>query len=404
MARRRAVVFSVAALAVLFGGPAALLAFRNAQLAREYEDQLRLARTEGLATTGEEFAKLIPTAEPAENAAPNYAKLRGVIRSLPDVRSLDLRLTYQPSELTLEEATQLLATRQPVLDLGEQAVKLPKCWFNRDWSLGAAVLMPEFADMKSLARLFALRGSVAAYRGDAMAALKNIEHLRAVGSHARMEGTAIARLVGESIDQIAMQSLASWAHMHRDQPAYREALARVIENLPRPDLKMETRGNLFEALSIIELCSTPEGLTALGLKKADLPGIERYASLLVNKGEARIRIVKAFRDQRAAIDLPPGQRAAKLQAASSELRAAMMAFPTANMVFFRLTDDSQIGYLDRREPMWEANLQRWRGLIRALEGPQPPAKIKVDDLLSPFDGKPLQYRFDGKQYEVDRKR
>lgn len=76
----------------------------------------------------------------------------------------------------------------------------------------------------------------------------------------------------------------------------------------------------------------------------------------------------------------------------------MMAFPTASMMLFMLVDDPK--NLGQRELNWEANLQRWRGLVRALEGPRPPVKIKVDDLLSPFDGKPLEYRFDGKQMKL----
>lgn len=397
MARRRITLLVFGTLAVVIGGPAAMVAYRNVQIAREYEDELRLARKEGLATNSEEFASLIPTADPSDNAAPHYAKLKGLAGSLSDLRSLEQRLTYQPSTVAIEAAERTISGSQTALDIAEEATKLPKCWFDRDWSLGAAVLMPELSEMRTLARLLALRGAIATYRGDAVAALADIDRIRRIAAHARSDRTAIALLSGDAMEQIAMNCLAGWAHMHRDQPAYRKALARLIDELPRPDPKLETRGNLFEALSIIELCSTPEGQTALGLKKEDLPGIERYAALLVNRAEARVRIVRAFRNQRAALDLPPGQRYAKLEAAATDLRTAMMAFPTAYKVFFLLMDDTQSELLDHRETRWEANRQRWRGLVRALEAPRPPAKIKVDDLLSPFDGKPLEYGLKGQQ-------
>jgi len=400
MANRRTTLIALGALVVLVGGPAAMVAYRNIQIAREYEGELRLARSEGLATNSEDFASLIPTADPSDNAAPHYAKLRGLAGSLSDLRSLEQRLTYQPTASALEEAERVVSSSQTALDIAEEATKLPKCWFDRDWSLGAAVLMPELSEMRTLARLLALRGAIAAYRGDAAAALADIARIRTVAAHARSDRTAIALLSGDAMEQIAMNSLAGWAHMHRDQPAYRKALARLIEDLPRPDPKLETRGNLFEALSIIELCSTPEGQAALGLKKEDLPGIERYAALLVNRAEARVKIVRAFRTQRAALDLPPGKRYAKLEAAATELRTAMMAFPTAHKVFFLLMDDTQSKLLDHRETRWEANRQRWRGLVRALEGSQAQAKIKVDDLLSPFDGKPLEYLLKGRQMRL----
>lgn len=397
MAKRNRALWVIGGLvALMVASPLILRAYRSAQAAREYAKELELARSEGLPTTGEEFAKLMPEVDPVENAAPLYAKLRGLGGSGADFQSLAAKLTYQAAADVVEEAERRIRGHQAELKIAEDATHLPKCRFDRDWSLGAAVLMPEISEMRSLARLLALRGSLFAHRGDVRSALADIERIRKIADHTRMEVTAIGMLAAESVDQTALTSLAGWGHVHRDQPAYRKALARIIEEWPRPDVKAETRGGLFETLSIIDLCATAEGRAALGLKKEDLPGIERYSALLFDKGEARVTIVRAYRARRAALDLPPGKRHATLEEAALDVQGAMMAFPTANRVFFMLTG-SQSEFLDQRELIWEANLVRWRGLARALEPPRPPAKIKVDDLLSPFDGTPLDYRFDGKQ-------
>lgn len=50
---------------------------------------------------------------------------------------------------------------------------------------------------------------------------------------------------------------------------------------------------------------------------------------------------------------------------------------------------------------WEGSKLQYRAIARALESPQPPATIKTDDLLSPYDGTPVKYRLEDGQMVVE---
>jgi hypothetical protein len=50
--------------------------------------------------------------------------------------------------------------------------------------------------------------------------------------------------------------------------------------------------------------------------------------------------------------------------------------------------------------LWIAREQTYEALIRALTEKSIPKTIRTSDLKSPFDGKPISYRFDGRQIVI----
>lgn len=368
-----------------------------------FQAQLRLAREEGLSTTWQEFAATIPTAAPSENAAPLYRTLRQIKRNRTDKRDLnaiDLQLIFHPGATTRSDAATLLAAYRDELGVADKAVLLPKCWFDRDWSQGLAVLMPEFADMKQVARAVALRGSLAADRGNVDAAIADARRVFAIARHAGQETTQISHLVGEAIYLIGVRDLAFWSLVHRDRPAYREALEKALDDIPQPDVRVENRSDLFCVLSVIDLCATPEGRKELGLREEDIGAGEKIFPLLISRSQARIRIVKAERSYWAALSRPRAERASLISDARMDLNMALLAFPTAATVYSALNSGADDGATDR-EAAWQARKLQYVALLRALRDPKTtPRKIKTSDLLSPFDGKPLTYTFDGAQIVI----
>ncbi len=391
-------MIGIGALVLAIGIPVAVTKYHAWQDEAAYQEQLRLARQEGLPTNAAEYAAIIRPAEPAENAALIYRRLAGTMRGYPDFSKLDLALTFHATPQTRSEAKQALVKYKSALDLADQAVVLPRCWFDRNWAMGAAVLFHEFADMKAVAKLLALRGSVAANEGRSEDAIAEAKRIFTISKHLREEPHEIARLVSESVSVIAKRSLAGWAYTHRDQPEYRLALVKSMDELPKPSLKEEHRNLLVDALSMIELCSTREGREELGLKEDDLPhGAEMIFPLLLSQSKARAEIVRAARASWAALELPPSKRKEAFETATHDLYTAMLAFPTALSIYEQLSSGNLFSRTVNRELNWEAGRQQYLALARALEGPKPPASIKTNDLLSPFDGKPISYKFDGKQ-------
>lgn len=371
-----------------------------------YQEQLRFARAEGQPTEGSEYVAYIRTAKPEENAAPLYARYAASVLSergprAPDFDALDNALTFDPSAQNLDAARRELVAYRSQLELIDQATRLPRCWFDRDW-VGMATLFPEYARMKSAARVAALRGSVAAHEGRVSEAIADVRRVFAIATHAGEEPHMIARLVQEAIYGIGLKHLAAWAFVHRDRPEYAKALQAAVDAFPKPQPKEEHRGDLYDVLSMIELCSTPEGRSDLGLKEDDLPqGPERFFSLLLSKSKARIRIVSAARAKYAALDLPVAERSAAIAAATDEMGRALLAFPTAARILDLLSSGGAAFAQADRQEYWTAKRQMDIALARALQGPAIPKTMDTQDLKSPFDGKPLTYRFDGKQITIE---
>ena len=60
----------------------------------------------------------------------------------------------------------------------------------------------------------------------------------------------------------------------------------------------------------------------------------------------------------------------------------------------------QEGMAAYRASVFEAGRQTYVALARALNTHPIPTTIRTDDLLSPFDGKPLSYKYNGKEIVI----
>lgn len=390
--------WTVAGLAVVgltYGG----WKLRQSRSSGNFENELRLARAEGLPTHPAEFAAQIRPATPDENAAPIYRALSSQLRYSPELGELLDRVTFSKDEEGLAAARRLLSEKAGALEAIDRAVQKPRCFFDRDWSKGAAVLFPEFAPMKAAARLLLLRGSVAIRERRIDDGLAEIPRCRRLASHASDEPHAISRLVGEAIERMANRALAGWSFANRDVAQFANELERGTKEMPRPDLKAEFSGELCNVLSLIDLSQTEEGRKELGVKPEDLTPLDNLFPRLLDQNEARVKIVRAMRDHWAALDLPKSERIAKCQAADQELFRALLAFPVAGRIYTMLSAGGDEPPPDRMD-LWEKSQLVETALYRALKGPEIVKMIRTDDLRSPFDGKPLTYAFDGRQIVI----
>jgi hypothetical protein len=364
-----------------------------------FQEQLRLARQEGIPTTAAEYAAHVPTATPAENAGPFYRQLKTILHKesgrKTDLTAVDQDVIFHPTAKSRAAAESVLANHHEAIVIVTKAVQLPKCWFDRKWSDGPGVPLPEYADMKEAAKLLAIRGSLAAGRGDSAAALADARRIFVIAGHAGSEPHAISRLIRDGAYHVGMRDVAYWAFMHPDQPAYREALKKALDEMPRPNLREEHLDHLYTILWLMENSTTPQGRAKIGLREEDMGAAEKVLPVLLSRSKARAQVVKAERDYWAALIAPQKDRRALIEQATSDLYKAMLAYPTAASVYEALSagEDGTI----EREPEWEARKLEYEAFLRALDGKGIARSIRTADLRSPFDGKPLSYRYDGKQ-------
>lgn len=369
----------------------------SAEDERALQEQIRLARAEGLPTNWREYAATIKTAAPAENAASLYRQLRGKFAKGDPVQ-LNAELLFQPGGKSRPAAGAFLEKNKEALDLVDKATGLPRCWFDRDWSQASAVLLPEYGYMKGAARIVSVRASFKACQGDPNSALGDVERLFAMARHVREEPSIISHVTGMAIYSMGLRDLAYWTFLFRDEPRYRLALGRAIDDMPRPDLKAETSDNLFMVLDLVDSSLTPAGRRHLGVREDDVPAFAKLVPRFANQARARAAVVEAERDYRLAMGYKTAQRKTRADSAREKLDSALQSFPVAASLYEALfgTEDPAVV----RMQMFESSRLEWIAVWRALKNPSIPRSIKTSDLLSPFDGKPLTYSFDGKQIVV----
>ena len=65
--------------------------------------------------------------------------------------------------------------------------------------------------MRTASKLVALRGSLAASRGDVKSALEDSRKMFVIANHTAMEGTAIGLMIREGLQREGIRQLGYWA-------------------------------------------------------------------------------------------------------------------------------------------------------------------------------------------------
>ncbi len=393
--------FGVVAFLVVIAGIAKYVGDRREAAFNEtaLNKELSLARAEGLPTTWQEYAATIKPAKPDENAAGLYRQFGKLKVKLTDeTTKLDATLMLRPSQTVRESVRKVLDQNKPALDLADQAARLPRCWFNRDWTKGFAVLFPELAQMKAASKLELMRADLAASEGRPEDAIRDLNRARQIGQHASEEGNMIDVLVDVGIWGNCIHHLAIWQIQNPRVAAYRRLSAELIKAFPKVDMKVMNRDKLLMMKDLIESSQTKKGLEELGVKPENTSKLEPYAKLLINQPRAKVQVIKAARKSWESYSLSGSERTTQNESANEELLQGMAAFPTAASVYEALVQDD--GKADVLDLALEAQRRCYVALLRAISLEKVPKELRTDDLLSPIDQKPIDYKFDGKQIVI----
>lgn len=355
----------------------------------EFQEQLRLARLEGLPTTVAEFEATLPKIKPEENAAPIYRQLMKLKPSWDkDPAMRDLKLDCSPDTKSADrEALERLGSALEIIDA---ATARRYCLYDRDWGLGICILQPELSHMKTGAKALFIRARFSATVGNHGAAVKDAEAMLKIGDHVRYQHDMIAYLVAEAIEVIGMRALAELALQYPAERIYRQALERAFRKWIVFPVKPALRYSLVEVFATIDVCSTKEKREAVGIKETDDLGLGELFSKIQSPTQARANIVKAMRHRWAALDAPAPEQQDLFRSAHHDLFKALITFPIAAKLYESL-GGGDISVIDPRT--FEVRRLAFKALLRALEHPTIPKTIKTDDLVSPYDQKPVKYSY-----------
>jgi hypothetical protein len=176
-------------------------------------DHDALARARSLrAEAAELIAASTPPAPAADDdAAPLYQRASAAIEADKAVSGEKSPLADPlTADVAAENVSEILARHAATLQLVRRAADKPGCRFIRDWSRPSPdMLLPEFSSMRKGGKLLALDARREAASGKMAAALRDVVRIHRLGMHAASEPVLIAGLVGQAIDQTAIETLAA---------------------------------------------------------------------------------------------------------------------------------------------------------------------------------------------------
>lgn len=201
------------------------------------EQEMRYMRWEGIpmAPAGMDT----PRVPPEENAAPLY---QAISRELDDQRltaeETDLLsgrlLVAGPSAADIEAGRRALARRGALMALVHKAAASPGCRFQRDWSLGPSILLPEYAVMRRVAQLLKAEAAIQSAEGRTSEAAATLALLFNVADHASSDPILLGLLTDHAVRMVGLEGLEDLLRSHPDAATARFVRA-ALANGPRPN-------------------------------------------------------------------------------------------------------------------------------------------------------------------------
>ncbi len=247
----------VALVGVLIVGPCLLCGIGVTLMRHSFDTvgntlpaELAAAREAGLTTEPEDLKKLlaIPT---DQNAAPEYARAFRMLQTLKPPRTWDRSyLEIARKTLPAKEQGELedyLLTAAPTIRQIEKAAAMPAVDWKRDWTLGAALTLPEEARLKDSARLLCAEAQRQARDGHMAESFRLLGAAARTAPHASSDRTLIGFLVACSIDMMVTANLATILDLRHDEPTLAQA-TKFLSGLP----PLPTVSDAFDAEMVLQ--------------------------------------------------------------------------------------------------------------------------------------------------------
>jgi hypothetical protein len=234
-------------LVVVVGGVVAYKWYDVPRVAATLPEVAQEYRERGLPWEASDLEPDPPVAE-HENAAP---LIRAAIEKFDYGRAKKeaselIELVRSSNPRNLDEVDQRIKPYEPALALAEQASERPRCWFHRDWDLGAHLLLPEYAHMQEMIRLFAVKAEAAAQRGRGTEAVRYLRAGLNLAKHAGSEPTMLAALVQTAGETTMMRSSEHvMASFRGDMSTLQEVRMALKPDERRVDIRRAFRGEMF---------------------------------------------------------------------------------------------------------------------------------------------------------------
>jgi hypothetical protein len=293
-----------------------------------------------------------------------------------------------------------------------QATDRPQCAFRRDWSQGPAMKFPEFATLRSAARLLRVESILLALDGRYAEAVENQARGFRIAAHIAPDGTLIACLVAVACEAITLAGLEDILYLAGPKAEVAERVRSVIAtDRPGYSLNRALKGEVLlqaETMRILRqhtylvldgLTGHPTHMDRATRKQAEAvawsPVGRKFWRLLTDAGEADL--LRRMRRMLAIIQRPYPARRSLIQAWDADLESRSGGAVGVFAALF-LPSYSQMEVKIRQIRAAELTLMIGAAVLafRDRRGQWPDQLEEVDFSLprDPFDNRSLTLRRD----------
>jgi hypothetical protein len=234
------------------------------QLADELPAALAEAKAAGVPLEPEDLHLDVPD---EDNAAPGYrlaiAKLK-VIGSTTQMQKDLEKAAYSRQSYDRMTADRAVSSLKLAVASAISATKKPRLSFERNWREGGWMMLPEYAPIKTLAKLMLAEARYADSKGDVGRALELAGAVDQMPGHLQQEPILISYLVGLAIEMISNRTYEILLSSHVGNPAIlQKILTQIDKRPPVPQFRNALGGEVLMSRFTLHKLKSFSELTAL---------------------------------------------------------------------------------------------------------------------------------------------
>lgn len=291
--------------------------------------------------------------------------------------------------------------------LVHQAAQKPECNFNRDYSQGYNLLLPEYAAMRSGLRVLTNESALLLYDGKPLDAIRNETLGFAMAKHAQTDPILIGKLVSVALNAITLHFMERVLYTAGEQPGVAQAVENAIAgNWQTVSMADAMRGEIV--VGEVTFAQMDKGtLRDEDLKPGEKPDLSPHHSpsfvdkAIIDANE--LHWLRFLHDSISATALPPRESRAKLEVLEQNA-SRYEHLPTRSIAAIMFSVYSQAITKQTQGEAQQAVVHAAAAVMayRQQHGALPDTLNQAMQTVpaDPFDQQPLRYRLEGDGFVV----
>lgn len=409
-----ALIVSVAAILGIGIITAPLLFLRQddlARAAREADSAAAAYRASGMPWVAKDLRPDLPL-PPGQDAAPTLYRAIKLLAG-KDFQKNGAGIPKSIEFGSISAATRFLKPYDAALNEAVKAAQFSDVDFKRDWDLGPDLLLPEYAQMKTLAKGLCYRAELECRMGRPQAAAEDLKASWRLGNLAYRDPMLIGMLVRIAIEAITNRSLQHCVYFSRSDATGLKELASVLQGAEAPSFAYALRSEAYMGLACIRNLRAFGGVNGLAdASSGDSAPPPPDPKTLVRTGlptdmQGRAfaaRHLQLWRGVKGLIDRYPRDPIGLSQAMQhleDQIEARKKLSYALEAVLLPVYDQAGIAVVKEQAEICATQAMA-AAVLACAKGGKVPSKIAdiPGKWIDPFTGGPMRVRRDGKWFRV----